>query len=303
MVYGLVDMGANSIRLSIYQVEGGKVKLLINKKETAGLSTYKKNGVMTQAGINKACHVLASFQTILNNFNITDVCVFATASLRNIDNTDEAVSYIEQKTGIAVDVLSGAEEARLDFIGISHVADIRDGLLIDIGGGSTELAEFRNGRTLSTFSMPIGSLNLYVKHVKNVLPSDLICRNIRLDILEELGKVTFSGSGKYPYIYGIGGTIRSTARLANNMFELSPDNQVIRYADLCGILQKYKQSKQFVLKSILQTSPERIHTLIPGMIILKSVAKRFGGNIILANNFGLREGYLYDKVPGGQALC
>lgn len=298
MIYGLVDVGANSIRLSIYEAENGEAKLLVNKKDTAGLSSYVKNGALSSEGIKKACRVLKSFQAILENFGIAEVAVFATASLRNISNTEEAVNRIKQETGYTVDVLSGAEEARLDFVGLTHTEGISDGILIDIGGGSTEIAEFDGGKVVTASSIPIGSLNLFLHHVKDILPTEKMCREIRAEVLSELEKLTFSGRKRYPYIYGIGGTIRATAKLANDMFTLPDDNQEIRYDHLSEMLQTYRSDKDIVRKSILQTSPERVHTLVPGMILLKAVAKRFQGDIILANNYGVREGYLHAKILG-----
>ena len=296
LIYGLVDVGANSIRLSIYEAENGTAKLLVNKKDTAGLSSYVKNGVLSKEGIRKACHVLKSFQDIFHNFGISQVHTFATASLRNISNTEEAVAYIRMETGCVVEVLSGEEEARLDFIGLTHAQSIRDGILIDIGGGSTELAEFSNGEILTGISMPIGSLNLYLHHVKDILPTDKMCRDIRAEVMQELDKIRISEKSRYSYIYGIGGTIRATAKLSNAMFSFPEENQEISYKNLNRILDEYKYAKDEVKKSILQTSPERIHTLMPGMILLRAVAKRFRGDIILANNYGVREGYLFDRV-------
>ena len=71
-----------------------------------------------------------------------------------------------------MDVISGEEEARLDFVGATRTNNIRDGVLIDIGGGSTEIAEFLEGAVISAASMPVGSLNLYVKHVEDVFPTE-----------------------------------------------------------------------------------------------------------------------------------
>lgn len=240
--------------------------------------------------------MLKSFQEILDNFGISEVFVFATASLRNIANTEEAVERIQRGTGYSVDVLSGEEEARLDFIGLTHSQGISEGILIDIGGGSTEFAEFSGGKVLTASSMPIGSLNLFLHHVKDILPTEKMCRDIRAEVSCELDKLAFSGKKRYPFIYGIGGTIRATAKLANDMFALPDENQEISYLHLSEILQTYKNDRDLVRRSILQTSPERVHTLVPGMILLKAVAKRFRGNIILANHYGVREGYLYANV-------
>lgn len=301
MLYGLVDLGANSIRLSIYRVEGGRVVPLISKKETAGISAYVEGGALSRAGIDKACQVLSSFRAILENFEIEEMHVFATASLRNITNTEEAVERIHKYMGIRVDVLSGAEEARLDYAGASHGAGIHDGILVDIGGGSTELTEFAGGKVVSAASMPLGSLNMYLKNAQTgLIPGKIAMRAVRADVCAQLDQLAFVRD-EYPTIYGVGGTIRATARLANDLFGLSADNREITYDNLRDVLRLFRESKRVALQSLLRTAPERVHTLIPGMTILKTVAKRFGGDVIVVSGYGVREGYLYERVLGGKA--
>ena len=115
MKCGIVDVGSNTIRLSIYHWEGQRFKLLMNKKEMAGLAGYIQNGLLSDSGILVACRVLAGFKELLHNFEIADLRVFGTASLRNITNTEEALETIRAVTGIDVEVLSGADEAAFSF--------------------------------------------------------------------------------------------------------------------------------------------------------------------------------------------
>ena len=117
MKCGVVDVGSNTIRLSIYHCEGKHFKLLMNKKEMAGLASYIRRGAMSEGGIWVACRVLSGFREILNNLGIQEFHVFGTAPLRNISNTEEAVDTIRVATGIQVDVLSGAQEANYSFLG------------------------------------------------------------------------------------------------------------------------------------------------------------------------------------------
>ena len=132
---GIVDVGSNTIRLSIYQWEGRNFKLLMNKKEMAGLAGYIKNGVLSDSGILVACRVLSGFKALLANFSIDRLYVFGTASLRNIVNTEEAVDTIQAVTGLGVEVLSGADEAAFSFLGAT------------VGGGAPDSSPpRRNGR-------------------------------------------------------------------------------------------------------------------------------------------------------------
>ena len=144
MLCGIVDLGSNTIRLSIYHCDGGQFRLLLNKKTMAGLAGYVRHGVLSDSGILVACRTLAAYRALLDNFSVRDMHVFATASLRNITNTAEAVQTIRDITGITVEVLSGEEEAALSFKGAVLPGGVSTGLLADIGGGSFELVAYED---------------------------------------------------------------------------------------------------------------------------------------------------------------
>lgn len=146
MKYAVIDIGSNTIRLCIYQAAGTNFRRLFSAKETAGLASYIKKGIMRADGINKAAEVLSYFATILTQFTLKDIYVFATAPLRNISNTLQVTSALYQKTGFDIDVLSGKQEALYSYYGAMHGIQSSDGLLTDIGGGSTELVSFQDGR-------------------------------------------------------------------------------------------------------------------------------------------------------------
>jgi exopolyphosphatase/guanosine-5'-triphosphate,3'-diphosphate pyrophosphatase len=258
MICGIVDMGANTVRLSIYKIEDKKVRLLINKKEMAGLSSYSENGAMSQKGIRKACSVIDDFKSILKNFGIDDFYVFATASLRNITNAEEVRSEIYRHTGVAVEILTGEEEARLDYVGAICMAGICDGVLVDIGGGSTEIIEIGHGAVLSVASMPVGSLNLYLKHVKELFPSDKKSGDIKLEVVQELKKLNELNKSGNMVLYGVGGTVRALAKLNNEIYDMPSDNNAIDVKNLDEIMKLFRKSNRVVLKTILQTAPDRV---------------------------------------------
>ena len=93
MKKALVDLGSNTIRLSVYKVyEDGSFSLLFSEKETAGLVNYISEKRMSVEGFDKACDVIFDFKRLTAQFDIRDLNIFATASLRNIVNRDEAVA-------------------------------------------------------------------------------------------------------------------------------------------------------------------------------------------------------------------
>jgi exopolyphosphatase/guanosine-5'-triphosphate,3'-diphosphate pyrophosphatase len=160
----------------------------MNKKTIAGLSGYVTDGRLSEAGIAKAATILKRFKGIMTNFNIENYSVFATASLRNVSNTQEALVRIEEATGIKVDLISGEEEARLGFVGAMHAVRADEGLFIDIGGGSTELLCFENQEIQQALSLPVGSLNLFIRHVNALVPTNKEIQDIKKSVVFELEK-------------------------------------------------------------------------------------------------------------------
>lgn len=211
-MYAIIDVGSNTVRMNIYKLERGQLSLVMGKKESVGLASYVKNGQMLPEGVNRACEVLAEFRMILQDLGITDYHVFATAALRNAVNSRAAVAEIMERTGIKIEVISGETEAELDFIGASHAVEVTDGLLVDIGGASTELVVYAGGEIKKKVSLPIGSLNTYDRYVTNLLPSRTERKAIRQMVLNLLKQDTDLYEGEYIIVCGVGGTIRAGSR-------------------------------------------------------------------------------------------
>ena len=301
MICGIVDLGSNTIRLSIYQYENSMTKLMLSKKSVAGLLGYVSDGVMNAKGIAKACSVLNNFREILEHFKIENSFVFATASLRNIVNSEEVLKAIKGFTGFNVDVLSGEDEAKLDFYGALRTTELQTGLLIDIGGGSTELVYYEDEQVMSAVSMPVGSFNLSLKHAPAIVPDNTGIKKIRQDVLTELEKVQFK-CGKQPDICGVGGTVRAARKIYNEIFDAAADNMALDTDNLAKLLNYYKKNSRKVLKKVMQLAPDRIHTVITGMVVLSTVSEVFGSKRIMVSTCGVREGYLLKKVLDGDVI-
>ena len=147
---------------------GHDFKLLMNKKVTAGLAGYIKSGELSDAGILVACRTLCSFRELAQNIGVDGMSVFGTAPLRNIVNTEEAVNTIKSVTGISIDVLSGADEAQLSYTGATWGGNVPlAGLLADIGGGSTELVSYADGKVIAGLQPACGlAFALYRIHLR-----------------------------------------------------------------------------------------------------------------------------------------
>ncbi|HWS44203.1 MAG TPA: phosphatase [Pseudoflavonifractor sp.] len=298
-MYGVIDIGSNTMRLSIYSTTESSFRLLLNKKSMAGLAGFiDKKGRLSEEGVKKAVYVLKSFQHILENIGVEDTFVFATASLRNASNADEVLQALRTHTGFEVDLISGEREALLDFMGATHLLPLEHGLLVDIGGGSTELAVYDRGCVEKAVSIPLGSLNLYTRFVKDILPTEKELEKIKEAVKSELKKISLPGGNRL--ICGVGGSIRCACKLCNDIYALPEDNRVIDGKRLHNLLWRMGDERKFAVKTILRTAPDRIHTILPGMTLLKLLADKFDCTEIQVSGYGVREGYLCSKLFGGE---
>ena len=300
MIHGVVDLGSNTVRLSIYQCEEGSARLLMNRKVTAGLADYVEGGTMTPQGIQTASQILMEYQDLMKNLGFDQPHVFATASLRNISNTEDAVAQLQRDTGLSVDVLSGAEEARLSYLGAVSPTGPNSGLLIDLGGGSTELVHYREGQILSSCSLPLGSLSLFSQYVAHLHPTGKERKAIRAHIREQLDHFV-PAPPSIPQACGVGGTARAACKVANRLFGRPQDCHTLSAQELRRLLKTLKKPDHDHLHLLLKAAPDRIHTLIPGLLVLDTVAQAYQLQEILVSSCGVREGYLHHRVLKGDA--
>lgn len=157
----VIDVGSNSICLMIAVVlRDGRLHVIEKLKDTARLRDYiGAEGTLSDAGLQRALAVLAGFRPVLDNFG-AEVRAVATATLRAASNAPEFVQKARSEAGIAVEIISGDEEARLAFLGVIEGMGAPQGQVVcaDVGGGSTELVLGRDGKVLHTASIPVGAL-------------------------------------------------------------------------------------------------------------------------------------------------
>lgn len=293
-MYGVIDIGSNTIRLVIYKCENNKLVPLLNKKCAVGLAGYiGVDNRMKKAGMDKALEALKEFEEILRFTHVREIFPFATASIRNINNTEEVLAYFREHTCFDVQVLTGKEEAMFDYYGASQIISSDGGLMVDIGGGSTELILYKGKEMLFAHSLPIGSLNQYNNHVAKIIPSKKEIMDIQKCTKQKLvGLDLPEDMSKSDIICGIGGTARAILKvLENKEKDIDPELYEIDYINELVALAMGDASK--LAKHILKHAPDRIHTFIPGLVIMQTVAEHFGGKAMITSHYGVREGYLH----------
>lgn len=314
MTLALIDVGSNTIRLSIYAIGAeareirqavpgeqpddlGSFVRLFSKKSMAGLAGYvDDDNMLVQDGIDRACESLTYFKSIVDNLRIDETHVFATASLRNVDNSAEALSEICRRTGFDIELISSEEEALLGYSSFKHDCPIDHGVLMDIGGGSSEVVCFASNVPNFVTSIPLGSLKLFKKDVAGLLPTKKERRRICAQVEDECKRLGIDKLGKQEVLCGIGGTARAAAKLMRRLLGKDPLESRFSFSELEQLVEVLAKDDARALELIIRTCPDRIHTVIPGLLVLYTVASSLQAEKMVVSKYGVREGYVCERI-------
>ena len=294
LIHAIIDIGSNTVRMAIYLINHDSMELLTKKKVLLGLAAYLKDGRMTARGIDKVVEVLDGFQDFLRSLSITHATAFTTAALRNAVNSAEAVAEIRARTGIEVHVIPGSDEAAYDFIGVTHNIEDDTGLIFDIGGASTEAVYYRGRAIVEKVSMPMGSLLFATKYSHGLLPDHEEIERMRGEAAYIFGESGFTAP-KGLTAAGIGGTFKGLSALYHGIYG---DSGAMDTERLPEIMQTFGAGSSDEASTILllRSVPDRIHTIIPGLVIASAVLSACGCRTVTYTDSGMREGYIYKEI-------
>jgi len=308
--YGIIDCGSNTVRLCVYQVRSDAkppfrkrdLKTLLNHKIMAGLASHVVDGSMTARGIERAAETIRDHMQRAEYFDCKQLAVFATAFLRNCRNSAEAKAAIEARTGITIDLLSARDEAHLGYIGAACADEsMHEGVLVDIGGGSTEFTRIAKGRDSDNISIPCGSLSSFSNYVAGIMPTSDEMERIASEFRSKAACHAHYRGMQCKTVYGIGGSIRGVAKVFGEIFCNGSKPALLTVKDIEKLLSLYRHDPHAFAHSALQAVPDRIHTVVPGCLITREVLLGFSSENVRICRCGVREGYLIERLLGKHA--
>lgn len=300
MRYSIIDIGSNTIRMVIYEITGGTYREILNERDFSGIISYIKDNELQPDGIEKLKTVLSKMVMLCKLLECNKIHCFATASLRNVCNSAAVITDMEKQLEIEIELLAGIDEAMYDFKGLKAVIDEPDGVGLDLGGGSCQLFYFENDEMQRCQSFPIGCLKVYEKFVGGIIPTHDEENAIRAYTMECLKNEASLKNLGHSYIYAMGGTARSAAKLHKAFIGscARTDGYTLTAAqleDLCTIVRDVSLSG---VKMIAKVLPERTNTIVPGMLVLSTICDYVGADGIRIVKSGVREGYLHGCILG-----
>ncbi|MDD1727949.1 MAG: Ppx/GppA family phosphatase [Methanospirillum sp.] len=310
-VVSFIDLGTNSSRLLVIRLNPNcSYSVLTQQKEVVrlGEGEFADNYLALDA-IERTVTVLIRFAEIARSLGSSEIVAVATSATRDARNREILISRVREEAGFELNVVSGPEEARLIWLGVSSGVQIDEtkSLFIDIGGGSTEIIIGDQARTYLLRSLKLGAIrttNMFVPSgLTGPIPSPVILsirRHIRGRASHTLRHVIRKTVNK---AFGSSGTITSleTVAAAMDQFATSHRPGIITLSELSEVIVYLSSLSLKDRRNVQGLNPDRADIIIGGALILESLLEQAGILEIRVSSRSLRDGLLIDylsRIPG-----
>lgn len=288
-----VDVGAYSVHLLIAEVHGHRLVPLVDESVTLGLGTIvDQRGELGFLAGMRLLETLERYADTARSLAATSIAFVATDPLRRAGDAKTIIEVVAARTGIETEVLEHDEEALLALLGVQAGHPIRrDTVLVDVGGGSSEILVVAPGADPVAVGLPLGAARLS----RSVGASDPPSRAQIEALVDEARAVLVDAPDATPSdLVAVGGT-------ASNLLRVGPPlvRRVLTVRRMESALELLAGAPADAIAAQFSVKPSRARVLPGGLAILLGVAERYGRDHIRVSTDGLREGLVLASMHGG----
>jgi exopolyphosphatase / guanosine-5'-triphosphate,3'-diphosphate pyrophosphatase len=300
-----IDIGTNTTLLLVAEANSGAISVLEDRAEITRLGRgIGKDGGLGQDGIDRTLAALAGY-AVLARVHEAPIFAIGTEALRRAPNAADFLCRAAALLDTPVEVIGGEREAALTFLAARlsfPEAAAQAMVVVDIGGGSTEVIVARRGAVELCQSLPLGSVRLTERHIHHDPPLADEIAAVRAEIVGHLAQTPFPSQGDRPCLVGVAGTVTSLAAMVQDLQSYDPA-LVHGYRLTLPALEKQvdrlRASTQSEREAMAGLDPRRADVILSGALILSEIARRVGVANVLVSDRGIRWGLLYEKLESG----
>ncbi len=292
--FAAIDLGSNSFHMVVARVVNGALQVLSRLKQRVHLADGLDAGNnLSDEAITRGLNCLALFAERLQGFPPQRVTIVGTHALREAVNAEEFLSRAAKVIPYPIEIISGHEEARLIFMGVEHTQSEKGRkLVIDIGGGSTELVIGENFEPILVESRRMGCVSFGNQFFPGGVISPVHFRRARLAAAQKLETLAWQYRILgWQVAVGASGTIKAACEV---LVELGEKDGVITPERLQLLYDKVMKFKNFSALALPGLSEERKSVFVPGLAILCGVVDTLAISELQLSDCALREGVLYE---------
>ncbi|MGO4981770.1 Ppx/GppA phosphatase family protein [Lactobacillus amylovorus] len=300
----VIDLGSNSVRMQISQIDdyGGYTVMGYFREYVRLSENMGKEMTLKEEPMNRTIQALKDFKTRYTQYDNVVVKAVATAAVRGAKNQAEFLKRVKDEVGLDLQVISGSTEAYLDYVGVVNTLPVRNGIIMDCGGASTELIWVQNGACKERVSIPIGSVVLSQNYnlADTISASDLYSAMNAAG--QKISTVRWLGQVHNLPLIALGGSNRTIAKIHRR----EVTDEVDELPDIHGMHLPPHYIFNLVGKLIAMNKDERMKipglaknradVIVGGLIPISLVLRNLQVSEVIFSNCGLREGILFEYL-------
>ena len=298
---GVMDIGSNTARCVVFDTSAaGTVRAIYETKDAPRLgSGTGSDGSLSPEAMVRGVATVRRFARTLRSLKVPKRLAVATSAVRDAPNGPEFVRDVARATGVTLRTISGTEEARYAYLGIASAWELSNDLVCDLGGGSLQLAEVREGTLRNSVSLPLGVLRLSQRFFDHDPPKRREYDALQEHVRGTLASVLEAFGGAQYRLFGIGGTVRSLARAAIEFREY-PVRRVHGYplyeSDIEALEELLGEMPAARRRSIPGIGSDRADVVLAGIVVFSELLRAVKVDRIIVSGTGIREGIALESI-------
>ncbi len=296
MILSTIDIGTNTILMvTLELLDDGSIRVIGDQHAIARLGKGVDATRQIQPdAFDRVSERLLRYREISESLGADALVAFGTSALRDASNRDEFFTAMHEQTSITIEMLTGDEEAELAYSGSLFGMQVPDGncAVLDIGGGSTELALGCDGRFLQGASVDIGAVRITERHLGTApvsVTSIEVARDYARELLGDLPPLPATTT-----VVGVAGTVTTLGAIALKLVEFIPallDGFALSATEIHAITERLSRLSIDEIRAMPGVHPDRADLLLGGAIILDEFMGIKGLQEIVVSTRGVRYGY------------
>jgi exopolyphosphatase/guanosine-5'-triphosphate,3'-diphosphate pyrophosphatase len=295
----LLDLGSNAARFLLVKVHPGRGFAILAEHRVQTRLAGDRRGHLPGPAVRKTLHAAHVFLETARRRGVARVIALATAAVRDADNPEVLLEPLRRHHALDVRVLSGREEARLGACAALASLPLREGLVVDLGGGSLQLTRLRAGTPEVLESLPLGAVRATTQFLRHDPPTGAEVSALERHARELLASI-LPAAADAPALVGLGGTIRTLARMHRATGHGAREIHAARLARtaVTAIRQRLASMPLRRRRGVDGLKPERADIIVAGAVIVEALMELGGYEQLVVCAHGVRHGVLVEETFG-----
>jgi exopolyphosphatase / guanosine-5'-triphosphate,3'-diphosphate pyrophosphatase len=294
-----IDIGTNTILMTVAdKSDSGAIEAIADEHAIARLGeALNTTNIINDTALRRAEIILQRYKLLIDSLNVDELRIVATSALRDAENSECVRQVLQKAIDAKVYIISGEKEAYYSYIGT--VSDLEASIVIDIGGGSTELIMGKDGEIKDSISMQIGAVRIS----ESFFSSQPASNDEYSQAGDYLSRFIGGINQRFVYsnVYGVGGTFTTLASIAKGVYDFDKNkihNTILTNEEFEETLELLKKSDLDKIVNEYRVHPKRADVITAGAMIAHQIIDALDCKNCRISTAGLRYGLIVaDSFP------